>query len=72
MCIKQPIPCIYSALRFSWVRFLWLKKSIRIIESSHLKARKDTKSLVHCCSFAYRKVGCRELDGLAHTCKAGQ
>ena len=41
------------------------KESIRIIESSHMRARKDMKNLVRCCCFAYGKVGCRELEGLA-------
>lgn len=41
------------------------KESIRIIESSHVRARNDTKNLVHCCCFAYGKVGRRELEGLA-------
>lgn len=41
------------------------KESIRIMELSHMRARKDAKNLVHCCCFAYGKVGCRKLEGLA-------
>lgn len=44
------------------------KKNIRIIDSSHLRARRDTRKLAHCCCFARGKV--KRAQG-AHTHKAG-